>query len=184
MPSGKIREAKSGHLGGVYVRSCGVIRVGLSFNLNVAFDFGAIQPVDFEHAMLSIFAADMDAKIPFARCRGEVFTLSPRSGFGGMTASGPAPKSPEDISVQFTEGLRGAAVAVVVGPTAQERVELTQQPFLSEARRRLHFLSDFLAQDFNFSLCGDNQQFVLEFAHGVPQKIKARLDVGNGSLLL
>ena len=86
--------------------------------------------------------------------------------------------------IQFAEGRFGGSVAIVVGPTSPERVELTQERLLSEAQSGLHQPSDLLAQDLHFTLCGGDQQFILIFAQGVPQKVEARLDGGEDGLLL
>lgn len=86
--------------------------------------------------------------------------------------------------VHGREGLLGGSVAIIVGPTAQQRVELSQERLLTEAQGGLNLPADFLTQDLDLTLCGSNQQFVPVFAHGVPQKVEALLDGGDDGLLL
>src|SRR6185436_4503919 len=101
-----------------------------------------------------------------------------------MAARGPAPKPCEHISVYALKGPLGSSIAEVIGPTTQERVEFADELLLSAAKSGLDQLSDFDPQGFELTLGGSDQEFIPKFAHGVPQKIKALLNVGDDCLLL
>src|SRR3954465_2283914 len=125
-----------------------------------------------------------DAKGPIRSSRREVFLPLPGFGFVGVSPGGPAPQLIANVIVQFAKGLLGRSIAVIVGPTTQQRVELSQEHLLSEGRSRSNQFTNFLPQGFHFALCGSNQQFVLIFAHSVPQKGKALLNGSDDGLLL
>jgi len=104
----------------------GVLRVvglGLPFELNMAFNAGAGQTVELEHAALAP-PLDWDAEAPSLSRRGEVFALPPGLGFLGVASGGPAPQLVENIIVHGLEGLLGGSIAIIVGPTAQQLVGL------------------------------------------------------------
>ena len=88
------------------------------------------------------------------------------------------------MPIQLVKGPLGCSIAVIIGPPPQAGIELTQERLLAEARSGLNQVADFLAQDLYFTLCGKSQEFVPLFAHGVPQKVEALLNVGDDSLLL
>src|SRR5271166_2107419 len=150
----------------------------------MAFDFGAGYRVEFEYAALPRGPMDLHAEHPSFPRRREVFALLPGLGLVGMASGGPAPKFVVNVVFQLAKGPLGRSVAVVIGPAAQKRVELSQERFLSLSQGGLNRPADFLPQDLHFALCGDSQQFVPMFAHGVPQKVEALLDVGDDGLLL
>ena len=161
-----------------------VVGVGGSPDLEVTFDGRAGHPVEAEHAALALFGMVSDAKAPFVPGRGEVCSLLPGQGFLGVASVNPAPYFVPDVVVQFAEDRFGGSVAVIIGPTAQERVELAQERRLTAARSGVKHLSDLLAQGLHFSLGGKDQQFIPKFAQGVPQKVQALLEGGDDGLLL
>ena len=99
-----------------------------------------------------------------------------------MTARGPAPESFEHILIHAVKGPLGGSIPEVIGPTAQKRVESTDELLLRMAKSGLNQLADFDPQGFDLTLGGSGQEFIPIFAHGVPQKIKAVFDVGDDCL--
>src|SRR6266704_85849 len=110
--------------------------------------------------------------------------LLPADRFVGVASANPAPQYSIDVPVTRLESPLGYPVAIIVGPAPQQRVALSQQLLLSQTHSGVNQIADLLSQDLHFALCGSDQQFVLIFAHGVPQEVEARLDVGNDGLLL
>ena len=76
------------------------------------------------------------------------------------------------------------SISVIIGPTLHDRVEFAKERLLAEAPGGFDAELDFVPEGLNVTLCRVNQQFIPEFAHGVPQKVEARLDVGQDGLLL
>src|SRR6266436_3811677 len=95
-----------------------------------------------------------------------------------------APEPSANIIVQLVEGPLGGSIAIVVGPSPQQRVELSQERLLGVAHRGVNQLSDLFLHCLDFALGRCDQEFIPIFAHGVPQKVKARSNVGQDGLLL
>ena len=114
-----------------------VVGVGGPFDFNVAFNLGAGHLVEFEHARLVLDPLGLDAEPPRLAGGGEVLVILPRLGLFGVAAGDPAPKLIVNIVAQPDEGPFGGSVAVVIGPTAQQRVELTQERRLRAAQSGL-----------------------------------------------
>src|ERR1035441_2223072 len=102
----------------------------------MAFDFGVGHRVEFEYAALSRGPMDLHAEPPSFPRRGEVFTLLPGLGLVGVASGGPAPEFVVNVVFQLVKGPLGRSVAIVVGPTAQPRVELTQERLLGRSEER------------------------------------------------
>ena len=153
-------------------------------DLQVTNNDSAGQSVEFEHATLALGPRYPGTEHPFRSTGGEVFLLLPGARLIGMAAGNPTPNFVTHIIIQFRKGPLGCSIAMVVGPTPQERVELAQERLLCEAQGGLNQLTDFEPQAFDFVLCRLNQQFIPLFAHSVPQKVKALIDGGEDGLLL
>ena len=110
--------------------------------------------------------------------------FSPGGRFVGVSSFGPAPESIRDIIIHLFKGPLGCSIAIVVGPALQERVEFANERLLAEAQGGLNAEPDFVPQGLDVALCGKGQEFILKFAHGVPQKVEALLSGGNDGLLL
>src|SRR5258707_6792257 len=158
--------------------------MGLPLNFKRASILGPGEAVGWELRPRFFFPREADVKPPLVSGRREVFLLLPALRFMGVASSGQATEFIEHIMIHFLKGPLGCSIAIVVGPAPQQWVELTQERLLAEARSGLNQVADFLAQDFYFALCGKGQQLVPIFAHGVPQKIEALVNVGEDRLLL
>ena len=133
-----------------------VVGIGGPSDFDMALDWGAGQAVEFEHAGLALGSLDPCAEHPIVP-GAEVFGFSPRAVFVGMASGGPAPEFADDIIIQFGEGRFGRSVAIIVGPTAQQRVELSQERFLRVGRSGLYQSADLVSQALHFALCGSDQ---------------------------
>src|ERR1039458_2543357 len=111
----------------------------------------------FEYAALARGPMDLHAEPPSFPRGGEVFALLPGLGLVGVASGGPAPKVVVTVVLQLVKGPLGRSVAVIVGPTAQQRVELTQERLLGEAQSGVNQPLDLVPQDLDFALCGGDQ---------------------------
>lgn len=101
-----------------------------------------------------------------------------------MASSGPAPELPKQETVETFEGPLGGSVSVIIGPTAQKAVELTEEHGLWKSQSGFDAEPDFVPQALHAALCGSGQEFIPKFAQGVPQKVEPLVDVGDDGLLL
>ena len=118
------------------MRVANVVGVGCPPDLDMAFDGGADHPTKGEHAATALTGMDSHAEPPVVPRRGEVFTLQPGGGFLGVASADPAPQLAPDIIVELVKDRFGGSVAIVVGPTSQQRVELTQERLFVAAAAR------------------------------------------------
>ena len=149
-----------------------VVRVGFALDLNVAFNLGAGHPIEFKHFALSIGQTDGDAKVPTGGVP------------GGVSSFNPAPELIPDAVIHFLKGPFGGSISVVVGPTLQERVEFAKERLLAEAQGGLNAAPDFVPAGLDVALGRVGQEFISEFAHGVPQKVEALIGGSDDGLLL
>ena len=159
-----------------------IIGIGFPSDFNVALNRGAGHPIEREHFALSIGQADGNAKVPTACASVKVLLLPPGGRFVGVSSLDPAPELVRQIVVQFLKSPLGGSMSIVIGPTLQERIEFANERLLAEAQDGLNAEPDFVPQGLNATLCGEGQEFVLKFAHGVPQKVEAVLNGGDDGL--
>src|SRR5512146_3597581 len=147
------------------------------------FNCGADSAVEREYAALALFCRQSNASRSIG-CGGKILPPDPASVFVGVAPFYPAPYPIVHMIVQLAKSLLGCSVAIIVGPTTQARVEVSQERLLREAPSRVNPLADLLAHDRDLALGRGDQQRVLILAHGVPQKVKALADVRQDGLLL
>jgi len=151
-------------------------------DFDMALDGGAGGSIKSDDLRVALLLSEPDAEEPtFGRHR-EVLALLPGGGFVGVASFGPAQQLPKDITVKPVKGPLGSSVSVVVSPAPDEGVELAEERLLWESQSGLDAEPDFVPEGSNATLCGTDQEFVPKLAHGVPQKVKALLDVGDDEI--
>src|SRR3954464_5981454 len=130
-----------------------IIGIGSTTNLDMAFDFGLGHPVELENTASTLCQTDSDAKGPPASACGEVLALLPVDGFGGVSSFSPLPELLKQVVVHRAEGPAGCCISEVIGPTAQERIELPNERLLGKRYAGLDRLLNPHLQVLDAALC-------------------------------
>lgn len=161
-----------------------VVGVGHPADLNMALDGRAGGCVKGEYWTRTVSLGPPDAEEPRFSRRREVLASLPGGRLVRVASFGPAQQLPEDVMVQPVKGPLGGSMPIIIGPTPDEGVEFEQERLLGEAQGGLDAEPDFIPHRFDVTLGGSDQEFIPEFAHGVPQKVEPLADVGDDGLLL
>jgi len=162
----------------------GIVRVGFAFDLDVSLDGSAVGVVQPDFIGLSFviagFTEERPVTVPTSR---KVFRFEPAWVFVRVPSSCPLPQTGEDGMIDACERAFTHHVPVIVGPTADHRVERIDQIGGRHPKRSFDNLSDAIQKDFDI-LAGrlDEQLPIGISAHVLSEKIKAVLHVRNDRL--
>ncbi len=161
-----------------------IVRVGFAFNLDVSFDgsaLGVVQP-DFSRPsfVLARFTEEGPVTIPAPV---KVFRFEPARAFVRMSSSCPFPQTREDGVIDASERAFAHHVPMIVRPTANLWVELSDQIGGRHAMCVFDDSSDAIQEGSHILLRRLDEQFPVRVsAHVLSEKIKALLHVRNDRL--
>ena len=96
----------------------------------------------------------------------------PGSGLSGMPAFRPAPEALEQHRRYFLKRPRRHNVTMVIGPTPNQRVELTNELHLAQSASFSNTLPHLGQKDFGVLFGGPDEQFFLEFADVLAEEVE------------
>ena len=161
-----------------------IVRVRFALDLDVSFDgsaLGVVQP-DFIWPSLVIAGFTEEGPItvptPF-----KVFRFDPARGLVRVPSSCPLPQTREDVAIHAFKRAFTHHVPMIVGPTANLRVELIDQIGGRHAMCIFDDSSDAIQEGSNILLGRLDEQFPVRIsAHVLSEEIKAVLHVRNDCL--
>src|SRR5260370_12103136 len=158
-----------------------IVRVGFAFNLDVSFDGSAlgVEKPKFIWPSLVIAGFTEEGPVPSPTLV-KVFRFEPARGLVRVPSSCPLPQTREDGAIHASKGAFAHHVPMIVRPTANLRVELTDHVGDTHAMGVFHGSSDALQEGSHILLGRLNEQFPVGIsAHILSEEIKALLHVPN-----
>src|SRR5205085_8913944 len=155
--------------------------VGFASNLDVALDHSPSHRICTQHAPLALAVVRPDRERSSV-IGGIVASFDPAPGFIGMVPARPAPEHHPHALLHTTEGALGGNVPMVIGPSAQERIELADQHCCFESATTPNQLPRFFQHTAHTLPRGPDEQFVSILAHSLSQKVKSLSDVRDERL--
>ena len=141
-------------------------------------------PKEFVLVDLATFVDSLPKEDPASPVAGaEVSPGHPASGLGRMSSFGPTPQGLEDGVIRFDKGRFAGAMAMIIGPAPNHRVELGYQMRRRRLLVSLHDFPDLTEERLDIRSGWLREELTSIFADMVTQKIKAVLNVRNAGFL-
>jgi len=99
-----------------------------------------------------------------------------------VSAFGPVPETLPQVIVHFTKHVRCRHMAVIIRPSPNNRVEHTDQVFLTQSTAPVDRPAHFFQEATRVLPGGLDQQLAVPFAQGLTEEVEPLVDVGDAGL--
>jgi len=156
----------------------GIIGVCVAFDFGMPFDGHTGSSCELDSVTDTFFSSALSEKHPLP-CSGmeKVFLRHPLFGFGRMSSGRPLPQCLEDGAIHPTEDAFTHHVALIIGPSLDDGIELPYQCTGCGLLVRLDDASDFVQERVDTLGRGFDEQLPVVLAYIVSEKVKAILDL-------